>query len=154
MTRFAQRMITVDCDTASDLVQEAFLRLWKARATLQQDSCLGSLLFRIVRNLCLDHVRSARNILPLDTVSGRQCEAPGSIERETESRALGEAVRQAVQRLPESQRVVFILSQYEQMRYAEIAAILDCPVGTVASRKRLAVETLRRRLSGWIEGDR
>jgi len=46
---------------------------------------------------------------------------------------------------------VFILSQYEGLSYAEIAAILECPVGTVASRKHLATETLRRRLWAWRE---
>ena len=53
--------------------------------------------------------------------------------------------------LPEPQRAVFILSQYEGLSYAEIAEALDCPVGTVASRKHMAVEALRRRLHLWIE---
>jgi RNA polymerase sigma-70 factor (ECF subfamily) len=49
--------------------------------------------------------------------------------------------------------VVFVLSHYEEMSYREIAQVVGCPIGTVASRKFQAVETLRRRLKPWIEGD-
>lgn len=74
-------------------------------------------------------------------------------EARLQAKALSEAVRAAVLALPEAQRTVFVLSQYEGLGYREIAAVLDCPLGTVASRKHLAVETLRRRLRPWIENE-
>ena len=66
--------------------------------------------------------------------------------QQVEAHALTRSIRLAVQELPEVQRCVFALSEYENMSYKDIARVLDCPVGTVASRKRLAVEALRRRL--------
>ena len=66
-----------------------------------------------------------------------------------QAHGLADAVRLAVLSLPEPQRAIFLLSHYEGLSYAEIAEALDCPLGTVASRKHQATETLRRRLSPW-----
>ncbi len=70
-----------------------------------------------------------------------------------EQKSLADAVAQAVLSLPQGQRAVFILSQYEGLSYGEIAEALGCPVGTVASRKHQATETLRRKLSSWRDND-
>jgi RNA polymerase sigma-70 factor (ECF subfamily) len=58
-------------------------------------------------------------------------------------------VRDAVLSLPEDQRAVFVLSCYDGLSYSEIGEIVGCPVGTVASRKRLAAQALRKRLAAW-----
>jgi RNA polymerase sigma-70 factor (ECF subfamily) len=81
---------------------------------------------------------------------GRPGEEP---EARLEAAALADAVRRAVQALPAPQREVFILSHYEGLSYQEIAGVLGCPLGTVASRKHLALEALRRRLAPWMEGE-
>ena len=60
---------------------------------------------------------------------------------------VGAQVRQAVEGLPEEQRLVFLLHHYNGLPYEEIAAICECPVGTVKSRMHYALVTLRRRLS-------
>jgi RNA polymerase sigma-70 factor (ECF subfamily) len=152
LLRFARRMLPTDRTFAEDVVQEAFVRLWHTRSRYQATGQLGCFLLRIVRNLCLDAVRDAPPALSLETTE--DLPAPGgSLHQQAEARALVNAVRRAVQELPELQRSVFVLSHYEGLSYAEIARTLECPVGTVASRKRLAVETLRRRLGAWNEGE-
>ena len=52
-------------------------------------------------------------------------------------------VRHAVESLPDDQRTVLVMKQYQQLSFAEIAAILDCPVGTVKSRMHRALGRLR-----------
>ena len=152
LLRFARRMLPTDRTLAEDVVQETFVRLWRVRSRYHATGQLGCFLLQIVHNLCLDAVRDAPAILSLETAKDLPA-AGGSLHEQMEARSLADAVRHAVQELPELQRSVFVLSHYEGLTYAEIAQMLECPVGTVASRKRLAVETLRRRLGSWNEGE-
>lgn len=145
LVRFATRLLG-DMDAAQDAAQEAFLRLWRLRASYQPRGCLQAYLLRTVRSVCLDYARAKRPWEPLEERTGGAVPDPADL---AQSRSLAEAVRQAVQALPEPQRVVFVLSQYEGLSYAEIAEVLDCPPGTVASRKHQAAETLRRKLYSW-----
>lgn len=145
LLRFAVRL-TGDADLAQDAVQEAFLRVWRGRESYAPRGCLGAYLFRAVRSVCLDYVRASRPTEALDEHAEAGALGPAAL---AEARSLADAVRLAVQSLPEAQRAVFVLSEYEQFSYAEVAAVLDCPVGTVASRKHQATETLRRKLFSW-----
>jgi len=145
LVRFATRLLG-DPDAAQDAAQESFLRLWRLRASYQPRGCLQAYLFRAVRSVCLDYARASRSWEPLEEGVGGKASDPADL---AQSRSLNDAVRLAVQSLPEPQRVVFVLSQYEGLSYAEIAEVLDCPLGTVASRKHLATETLRRKLHSW-----
>lgn len=149
LVRFAARLLG-DREAAEDAAQEAFLRLWRARERYQPKGNLGGYLLCVVRSVCLDHLRARRPTASLD----RDCPLDIPSERTAdrcEARAVAEAARRAVLSLPEPQREVFILSHYEGLSYREIAETLGCPLGTVASRKALAVETLRRRLRPWTE---
>ena len=150
LVRFATRLLG-DAEEAQDIAQETFLRIWRSRCPVQ--GALDAYLFRIARNLCLDHFRAHRKTEVLDEATELPLSPEGNPAASVQSSALAELVRRSVQALPEPQRVVFILSHYEQMSYREIALVVGCPIGTVASRKFQAVETLRRRLKPWIEGD-
>jgi len=149
LLRFAARMLDGDRDAAQDAVQEAFLRLWRARARYQPSGQLLTYLLRIIHNICLDHHRAYRPTAALSEADALPASAGNDPQVDCQARALARAVRRAVSDLPETQRAVFILSHYEGLSYREIAAIIECPVGTVASRKAQAVETLRRRLGPW-----
>ncbi len=146
LLRYAARMLGGNRDAAEDAVQEAFVRVWRAREryATNNDSAsvlrVDALLLRTVHNLCLDDLRRAR---PAPLAEWGEA----SDERDNRSVAMAERARDAVAALPDAQRAVFVLSEYEGLRYAEISALLDIPMGTVASRKRLAVAALRRLLS-------
>jgi RNA polymerase sigma-70 factor (ECF subfamily) len=145
LVRFATRCLG-DADAAQDAAQEAFLRLWRQRQRYEPRGCLQAYLLRTVRTVCIDCTRASH---PWDSWDADSKDATPGPETLAQLSGLAEAVACAVQSLPEGQRAVFILSQYEGLSYAEIAAILACPVGTVASRKHQATETLRRKLSSW-----
>ena len=152
---FAARMSGGDTDAAQDIAQETFLRLWQNRRAYRPQGSLLSFLLHIAHNLCRDEHRRAasRPSEPLyECVAGAgptqfPADSPDDALR---TAAMTQAVAAAVAELPEAQRSVFVLSHYEAVPYREIALILDCPIGTVASRKYLAVEALRRRLKDWI----
>jgi RNA polymerase sigma-70 factor, ECF subfamily len=134
------------------VVQEAFLRLWRTAAAYEARGQLRAYLLRIVCNLCADFQRKTP---PTSSWNGR-IETPDNQPTTDEMlhhRLLAEAVRNAVACLPESQRAVFILSEYEGLSYREIAEILGVPIGTVGSRKHLATEALRERLRPYLRDD-
>jgi RNA polymerase sigma-70 factor, ECF subfamily len=151
-TRTAIRLLGGDRNTADDVVQEAFLRLWRTAAGYEARGQLRAYLLRIVCNLCADFQRKKP-----PTSSWERCiETPDNQPTTDETlhrRLLAEAVRNAVACLPESQRAVFILSEYEGLSYREIAEILGVPIGTVGSRKHLATEALRERLRPYLRDD-
>jgi RNA polymerase sigma-70 factor (ECF subfamily) len=156
VVRLAARLLN-DMDAARDIAQETFLRVWRARHNYQPQGQFQAYLLRVTRNACLDHLRSRPQWQPLvDVENGVQDLAEAfavavcsDVPTKVQANLLMQDVEAAVAGLSEVQRVVFILSHYEGMSYKEIAQALQCPIGTVASRKFQAVETLRRRLYAW-----
>ncbi|MES2464770.1 MAG: sigma-70 family RNA polymerase sigma factor [Armatimonadota bacterium] len=156
ITAFATRMLGGDAATAQDVAQETFLALW--RQQVRDDGRyplpdhIDRYLLRIAHNRCLDLLRVRRDTAYLDPERDATDSATGP-EKMAQASSLGEAVRDAVSLLSEGQRSVFILSHYDGLRYQEIADLLDCPIGTVASRKSQAVATLRLLLKAWADHD-
>jgi RNA polymerase sigma-70 factor, ECF subfamily len=125
---------------AADLVKETYLRALKAKKNLHPDSIVKSLLFTILRNIWLNHLRHeriGRKIAELDSdenlpdVSIATSEDPNDLYVRNLQR---EQVRTAIQQLPIEFREIIILREYEELSYSEIANVLQCPVGTVMSR--------------------
>lgn len=152
LLRAASRFLVNDTDMAADAVQETFLRLWQAAPTYSPQGNLRAYLYRILYNLCRDARRRERTTDRLEDFPPFTSASP-TPEIALDRRLLSDAVRCAVEELPEGQRAVFLLNQYEGLSYRAIAAILDCPEGTVASRKHLALEALRHRLQPWMTGE-
>lgn len=148
MARVAIRMLG-DRESALDAAQEAFIRVWRARETLDPQMPVAAFLLRVLRNYCIDQSRASP---PAPSMIREDEPSHEALPEEiSEHRLLADAVRDAVLSLPEPQRSVFILSHYEGLSYAEVAQLLECPVGTVASRKQAAIFALRRKLAEWEE---
>ena len=154
---FAWRL-TDDYTTAQDIAQEAFLAVYTRRATFDTARRFSTWLYRIVGNLCrMEWRRRRRKVAPLDggsvaagdpaDLAAETLADPGPSPSELAGRnELERRVRRAVAQLPEKLRAVFVLSFYEGLRYKEIADLLGCSVGTVASRKHLAMQRLQQSL--------
>jgi RNA polymerase sigma-70 factor (ECF subfamily) len=139
---------------AEDLVQEAFLRVYRNAGNWEPTAKFSTWLYTVVSNLCLNYKRDkARDKLRL--VSGDE-EGGNPLERmATEEAQEGEAmdaedrarvVREAIQELPEQQRMALILSRYEDKSYEEVAEILGTTVAAVKSLTSRARTTLREML--------
>lgn len=132
--RFGVRLTFGDSAAAQDAVQEAFLRLWRCRETLQETN-LEAYLYRSLLSCARDANRRLRPTVPLDEKL--------ALSPQRESPDTGLVVRDALAQLPDDQREVVILSHYEGWTQAEIAELLQIPPGTVASRLHHAVRKLR-----------
>lgn len=132
-----------DRTEAEDVVQEAFLRVFRALPTFRGDASFHSWLYRIIVNLCLDRGRrQSATPLPLEP----DFETPAAPER-WETRLHVEAL---LARLSDELRVTLLMREVVGLSYVEIAAELNLPVGTVRSRLHAAREQFRRM---WLEED-
>ena len=135
-----------DPGTAEDVVQETFLRAW--RNADKYDPALASLrvwLFAIARNTMLDHVRAA-GVRPWQgaLVDDEQVErAAPAVPDETDWLLAGWVVQEALQRLSYEHRAVLVETYLKDRPYAEVAAELGLPVGTVRSRVFYGLKALR-----------
>ncbi len=138
---------------AADLVQETYVRALKARASLRPGSNVKSWLFTILRNIRLNQLRHERTAPDIVELEAHQDIADVAIETAKDpharyvSKMEQEMVRKAIQQLPAEFREIIILREYEELSYQEIAAMLDCPAGTVMSRLARARSKLRLMLS-------
>jgi RNA polymerase sigma-70 factor (ECF subfamily) len=136
--------ITRRHDAADDVTQEAFVRAWRALDRFDLARPFGPWVCRIAANQAVNVVRgpAARE----EGLPEGHAETPatggGPLEA-LAAREAGAAVREALDRLPEEQRVVFVLRAVEELTYEEIAESLGVPVGTVMSRLHRAREKLR-----------
>lgn len=125
-----------------DLVQETYLRLWKYRREYVPTAKLSTFLFLLARQVRLDALRreTRRERREKSWGGGRSDvqEASPACEREE--------VRRAVARLPEPMREVVELGVFQELPYAEVAEILEIPVGTVKSRMYNAIRKLKEML--------
>jgi RNA polymerase sigma-70 factor (ECF subfamily) len=147
-------VLTRNPSEAADLVQETYVRALKAKESLRPSSNVKSWMFTILRNIWLNqlrHKRSAPQIVELDAHEGI---ADVAIETSKDPHAQyvseveQKEVRNAIQQLPAEFREIIILREYEELSYQEIAAMLECPAGTVMSRLARARSKLRVLLSG------
>jgi RNA polymerase sigma-70 factor, ECF subfamily len=154
-----------DADLARDVVQESFLRILRHAPRYRPDGRFTTFLFAVVRNMVREQFRrsSRRREQPLAVLepaaAGLAAGAPRAAatgpltpDAELHRRELGGRLLAALAALPEELRAAFVLSELEQLPYAEIARICGCPVGTVASRKHASIERLRRLLEP-LRGD-
>lgn len=142
LRRYARALLR-DAAEADDLVQDCLLRALDRRASWRHGESPRKWLFTILHNLHVDRLRSAARrpqhvALEEAMVAGAATGDPGTVT--DISHALGQ--------LSEDQRQVVLLIALEGMSYAETAAILNVPVGTVMSRLSRSRERLRQILEG------
>lgn len=150
--QFAYRL-TNNSDEASDIVADAFIRVYNALPNFRGQSAFTTWLYRILTNCYLDHRKRDRSRHHTSLESTVQTDH-GEVERQVEDPSDGPielaerdarelAVQRALRRLPEYQRAMLVMYHVEQLSYEQIAEVQDLPIGTVKSRLNRARISLR-----------
>jgi len=130
---------------AEDLSQETFLRAYRGLEGFRGDASLSTWVYRIAVNVCLNWVSSRKPTqeeLPPNLVDEGPSPHARLGQRQTEA-----AVRRAVSRLPERQRMTLVLRVYQELRHKEIADIMGCSVGTAKANYFFALKNLRKMMA-------
>lgn len=142
---------------SEDLAQQVFLRLWKSRARYQPSAKFTTFLYTIARNLVFNESRrrSRRKETSLDQNKDEyELELPANPnlqpDREHLNQELRSAIDQAIEALPEKQRLAVILRRYQNLPYEEIATVLEITVPAVKSTLFRARGTLRESLASYL----
>ncbi len=127
---YLQRL--VGHDDADDVLQRVFYEVWRHNGRYDPSRSLAAWVLGIARKRAIDHLRRRRHIaVPLDDLD----EVAGEDGRELAERyARGHEVRDALNRLPHEQREVLVLAYFGRFTQAEIATLLEVPLGTVKAR--------------------
>jgi RNA polymerase sigma-70 factor (ECF subfamily) len=149
--------LTWNRQVVEDGVQEVFLRLWRGARNWRPTGKFSTYLFQIAKNYWINEwAKQSRRIRPITLredeedpgsgLDGLVADTGGGPEREALRREMAADIRRAVSCLSEKLRLTFILSEYQGLKYAEVAEILGIPLGTVKSRMSSAEKELRRML--------
>jgi RNA polymerase sigma-70 factor, ECF subfamily len=133
---------------AMDIAQEIFLKLLSRIREFRGNASFDTWLYRLVVNACVDHQRRGRRMLPfLGRLLNVVDVSAGKVLHDLMRAEARESVKRVVGKLSPDQRVVIVLRYTEGLSYDEIAEILECSPGTVASRLNRAHKVLERRLA-------
>ncbi len=153
LVNFAYRFVR-SREVAEELAQEVFLRVYDAAPGYSPRAKFTTWLYRIATNLCLNEVRRPRFRAAHESLDcpGPDDSGAGPIELADRAsiaadvmlqrRAISDALRKALDQLPEKQRAAFILNKYEELSYAEVAAVMAVSEKAVKSLIHRAKEAL------------
>ena len=133
--------------TASDVTQQTFLKLMSTIGQFRGDSEFTTWLYRMVVNTCIDEQRRRRRFLPWgESEPVNKAAEKRPQEKQFARIEIAEAVRAAINELKPKFRLPILLKYVEGLSYAEIASVMSCSKGTVASRLNRGHKELARRL--------
>jgi RNA polymerase sigma-70 factor, ECF subfamily len=151
-------------EQAEDLLQETFLRVIKGADSYQREAKFTTWLYTIARNQCVDLSRrmKLRRMSSLDapshagdeegaTLMDAVADGGAATDRAAAGSELQTRLKSAIEQLSEEQREVFLMREFLQMQFKEIAEITGVPENTVKSRMRYALEKLRDLLEDYRE---
>lgn len=143
--------ILQDRDEAEEIVQATFLNVWEKRESLHIESSLKSYLYRAVRNSCLNAIKhnkiKQRHAEESMAISERVHE---SVTHAVLSEELDQRIGEALKALPEQCRLIFQLSRFEELKYAEIAEQLSISIKTVENQMGKALRIMREQLKDYL----
>jgi RNA polymerase sigma-70 factor, ECF subfamily len=144
------KMLGSDAES-EDLAQQVFIRIWKSAPRYRPTAKFTTWLFRITRNLVFNELRRKRHFADQSEVIPEALErAEREPDRVLLEGELQHAIQEAINQLPESQRMAIILRRYEEMSYEDIAKVMGTSVPAVKSILFRARAELRERLEKYL----
>jgi RNA polymerase sigma-70 factor (ECF subfamily) len=137
-----------DYHRAQDISQETFLRVFRNADRYKSRNSFKSWIYRIAANLCKNELRdrSRHKELLLDDPAVYTESRYTSPDKAYEDEEVQRLVKEAVNSLPEDQRMAIVMREYQDMTYEEIASALNCSLGAVKSKIYRARQNIKRML--------
>ncbi|MFI3321255.1 MAG: sigma-70 family RNA polymerase sigma factor [Rikenellaceae bacterium] len=157
---FIKKRLSSDSEESEDILQDIFYRFIVADGEDEQIENVSSWLYRVARNLIIDRSRKIKEREMPYVKDDESVEIPISelflYDNNTPENELARAIFQeefeiALSQLPENQRRVYELNELQGISFAEISEATNTPINTLISRKRYAVESLRKKLGYFLE---
>jgi RNA polymerase sigma-70 factor (ECF subfamily) len=137
-----------DADAAGEVTQQVFLKLMREMTRFRGDALFSTWLYRLVVNACVDRSRSRRrDAIGEDPTVLDRVSRDTSHEELFARREVAASVQQAIAMLPAKLRAAILLRYFEDLSYADMANVLNCSMGTVASRLSRGHRLLAKRLA-------
>lgn len=149
--RFAYRYFA-SSDDAAEITQKTFIKAYQKLETLDDASKFGSWLYRIANNLCLDELKRAgrRKSTSLEALkTAPQTKLASSADEKLMRNEALVLLHKALLQLPNDQRMVVIMKEYEGLTFREIAEILDESENTIKSRMYYGLRALKKTFDSW-----
>lgn len=134
--------LTGNRPVSEDLVQEVFTRILKYRTTYRGEDRFAVWMYKIARNAHIDFLRRQKETVPLDD-QFEEAQSTNLIPEERVERQQEAAlISRALKKLSPRKQEVILLSRFQNLKYREIAELMECPVGTVKGMVHRAVQEL------------
>lgn len=126
------RRMVIDHDESDDLMQTTFIKVWENLSKFRNDASLYTWIYRIATNECLNHLSKKRKrfFIPIHDISG-ELESKLIAEASNSAHQIEVKLQKALLSLPDKQRLVFNMRYYEDIKYEEMAQILNTSVGAL-----------------------
>ena len=153
---FAALSLVGNHEDALDLSQEAFANAYRFMGRFEPEREFYPWLYRIIKNLCMSHLRKKKRrdaLLPRESDPEITFETTPSGEEPSLVPESGERKKmlwKAIQELPPAEKEVIVLKHFQEMSYKQIAASVNCPIGTVMSRLYSARKRLREKMERYM----
>ena len=132
--------MTMERTIAEDLTQNVFLRMLKYRNSYREGAKFQSWIYQMARNVFVDHYQESKNkngFVKMETLPDRMDEDYQDIEQQER------LLHQSMQRLPEEQRELLVLTRFQHMKYEEVAEIMNTTVANIKVKVHRAINKLR-----------
>jgi RNA polymerase sigma factor (sigma-70 family) len=139
---FLARM-TMDRDVAEDLTQNVFLRIIRYRTSYREGLRFQSWIYQVARNVFSDHYQTTKNkasgFIEVERIGENLMDSQESMEQDERERLL----HRSLGMLSEEQRELLVLTRFQQMKYEEVATIMDTTVANIKVKVHRAIQKLR-----------
>jgi len=148
-------------EEARDLCQQIFIRAYRSLSGLRDPERFSTWIYQIALNTCRDRLRQRQrhSSLSLDRFEEEHGQPHPALERVDaqpppadagmHEQDLRDLLSRALQAIPEEQRVVVVMKEYQNLKFTEIAAVLETPINTVKSRLYSGLKGLRKIFDQW-----
>jgi len=144
LINFTRRYV-IDKQISENIVQDVFVSVWQRRSNLNPEKEIKTYLYTAARNEALKHLRHLNvEKKSYDRIVESYPETKHDIE--LEGKEIGDSINKAIDELPEKCREIFKLNRFENLKYAEIAEVLNISVKTVETQIGRALKKLRKQL--------